>query len=293
MSEVLQAEYPVRVTNLDKYMWPHLRLTKADLIQYVIEVAPYMLAHYKKRPLTVIRFPNGVDGKSFYQKNAPKDTPDWVKTYPVWSTDRNDFLQFIIADTTASLIWLANQGVLEFHPWYSTIEAPNHPNVLTFDLDPTVPGFERVRKVAFTVKEVLDEYHFQGVPKTSGSSGLAIYVPLLPKYSFEETRIVMKTIAFEVRRRLPQHVTLERMVKNRGELVYFDYLQHARNKTLIGVYSPRANSKALVSTPLLWSELEAGAVPSDFPLTSINDRLRRMGDLFAPVLTGGVTLPNL
>ncbi|MDB5083223.1 MAG: polymerase protein [Bacilli bacterium] len=292
MAELLQAEYPVKVTNLDKPLWPEAGITKAQLISYVIELAPLFLAHYRNRPLTVLRYPHGVGGTFFYQKNAPSDTPEWVTTFPVWSDERNGYLNYILIDSTATLIWLANQAALEWHPWFSTSLKPEYPNVLAFDLDPTTPDFEKVRKVTLVLHDVLEELRLPNAPKTSGGSGLAVYVPLQQVYTFTQTRVVMRFIAEEVKRRLPNDVTLERMVKHRGDKVYFDYVQHAQNKTLIGVYSARAHPLGLVSTPLTWQEVEAGARPTDFPLPKVVERVRERGDLFSTVLLPGVRLEN-
>ncbi|MFC4768978.1 non-homologous end-joining DNA ligase [Effusibacillus consociatus] len=293
MNDTLTAEYPVRVTNLEKLLWPEAGITKADYIQYVIEMSPYLIRHLKDRPLTVVRFPNGIYEKSFYQKNAPKDTPDWVQTFAVYSRESKRDIHYILANNTATLIWLANQACIELHPWYSRFQNPDSPTNIAIDLDPTAPGFEKVRKVAFGIKEVLDDLGLSSYPKTSGATGLQIFIPIRPGFTFEHTRTVTEFIGRYMAKTYPDLATVERLVKDRGDQVYVDFLQHAPNKTLVGAYSARPVPDAKVSAPVTWQELAQGALPEDFTIHTMPNRVKQVGDLFAPMEQEGIDITEI
>ncbi|GAX89771.1 non-homologous end-joining DNA ligase [Effusibacillus lacus] len=293
MSDTLLAEFPVRVTNLDKPLWPEAGITKADYIQYMIEMSPHLVRHLQDRPLTVVRFPHGIHEKSFYQKNAPKDTPEWVQTFAVYSKDSDRDIHYILANNTATLIWLANQACIELHPWYTKIQAPDSPTNIAIDLDPSAPGFEKVRKVAFAVKAVLDDLGFPSYPKTSGATGLQIFIPLKQGFTFRQTRVITEFIGRYLASQYPDLATVERLVKDREDKVYVDYLQHAPNKTLVSPYSPRPVPDAKVSAPLTWEELAAGAVPEDFTIRTMLERVKKVGDLFAPMEQSGVDITGV
>lgn len=293
MPDRLIAEYPVRVTHPNKLLWPDAGITKADYLQYMIEIAPYMIPHLQDRPLTVVRFPHGIGDKSFYQKNAPKDTPEWVPRFPVYSNDSKRTIHYILANHTATLIWLANQAAIELHPWYSKIQHPDSPTNIAIDLDPSVPGFEKVRQVALGIQEILEELQFPSYPKTSGATGLQIFIPLKEGFSFEDTRVITEFIGRYMAKTHRKLVTIERFVKDREDKVYVDYLQHAPNKTLVAPYSPRPVPDAKVSAPVTWEELAAGAVPEDFTMRTMPDRVKRKGDLFAPMAQSGIDITEI
>ena len=261
-------------------MWPEQGITKADYVKYLIDVSPWLLPHLQNRPLTVIRYPQGVHGHAFYQKNAPTGTPDWVKTAPIWSEDRKDMIHYVIVDSLASLIWLGNLACLEFHVGFTTLLQPNHPTAVAFDLDPTVPGFEPVREVALTLHQLLKRLHLPHIPKTSGATGLQVFIPLTRGHSYEDTRVFTKAVAEYLLKRLPRIVTLERLTRNRKDKVYVDYPQHGASRTLIAPYSARARNHATVSTPLRWDELERGVTPEDFTILNVPGRLKKQGDPF-------------
>lgn len=275
----LKAEYPVTITNPDKLLWPEQAITKADYIHYIIQMSSYLLRHLADRPLTVIRYPDGIHGHSFYQKHKPVGTPEWVTTIPIWSPDRKDFIEYIIVDSVATLIWLANLACLEFHVGFTTVQSQDSPTSVAFDLDPSVPGFERVRKVALALHEILEQMGMPHIAKTSGATGLQVFVPLTPGHTFEETRLFTKTVAEYLEAKLPDLVTLERLTKRRGTKVYIDYLQHGHNRTLIAAYSARATVSATVSTPITWEELQEGAVPENFTVKNVPARVKTVGDL--------------
>lgn len=275
----VQAEYPVKITNPKKLLWPKAGITKALYMQYLVTVAPVFLKYLNHRLVTLIRFPDGVDGKSFYQKNAPQGTPEWVTAYPVWSKERGEWIHGIVVDKIATLLWLANIGCLEFHVGFTTVSQPNEPDFVAFDLDPSVPGFDRVRRVALVLHEVLTELHLPNIAKTSGATGLQVFIPLAPGTTFAQTRVLTKVVAEYLLQRMPRDVTLERRTKDRENKVYVDYPQHGQNRTLICAYSARARIEATVSTPVLWDELRAGAEPRDFTQRNVPQRISTFGDL--------------
>lgn len=275
------AEHPVEITNPDKLLWPERGVTKATFIKYLIDVSPWLLPHLQSRPLTVIRYPDGIHGHGFYQRNAPRGTPDWVRTTPSWSEDRKDVIHYVVVDSLSTLIWLGNLACLEFHVGFTTLMQTQHPTAVAFDLDPTVPGFDRVREVALALHRLLNRLGLPHIPKTSGATGLQVFIPLVQGHSYEDTRIFTKAIAQYLLSQLPGIVTLERLTRNREDKVYIDYPQHGASRTLIAPYSPRARANATVSTPLQWEELERGATPEEYTVFNVPQRLNRIGDPLA------------
>lgn len=268
----------VKLSNPEKELFPGI--TKWDYVQYLGVLSPYLISYCRNRLLTTIRFPDGVSGESFYQKNVPVSIPAFVSTSTVENT------QYILLQNVPTLIWLANLACLEFHVSFHLYDDLNTPTELVFDLDPTGSPFDQVKEVALYTRQVMLEMGLDGVVKTSGASGLQIYIPLEPIYTFEETRKISSFIAHYLAEKYPKWITIERRVKDRGTKVYFDYLQHWRGKTLIAPYSPRSKEEATVSTPLDWSELETNILPTDFTLTNITERLQKKGDLFDILYTG-------
>ncbi|QQE76776.1 non-homologous end-joining DNA ligase [Alicyclobacillus sp. SO9] len=277
---ILEAEHAVTISHPEKVLWPQIGFTKIDYIRYLIDASPYLLQHLNNRPLTVIRFPDGVNSESFFQKDAPKGTPPWVTTTPVWSPDRQDYIHYILVDSVATLIWLGNLACLEFHIGFTTTQNEELPTHIAFDLDPTVPGFERVRAVALKLHELLDGLQLTNRVKTSGATGLQVFIPLKIGYTFEDTKVFTEAVAQYLSATLPDLVTLERLKKNRGNKVYVDIPQHGSGRTLIAPYSARSTSDAKVSTPITWAELAQGAVPEDFTVAEVPSRLKTTGDLF-------------
>nr|WP_308423132.1 non-homologous end-joining DNA ligase [Marinithermofilum abyssi] len=267
----------ILISNPDKILYPDVPLTKWDWILHMTRLAPYILPYCRNRYLTTIRYPDGVNGKFFYQKNIPEHAPDWIPTA------KNGDIVYILLNDVPTLVYLANLACLEFHVSFDRADNPGCPTELVFDLDPSVEGFDAVMEVALWTKEVLDQMGLTSVVKTSGATGLQIYVPISPQYSFEETRMINRFIARYLAEKHPRRITLERSVKQRGDKVYFDYLQHWRGKSLTAPYSTRARAHATVSTPLQWEELRPGLQPEQFTLETIHSRLEQWGDLFAPV----------
>lgn len=277
LGQLVQVEgRELELTNLDKLLWPEEGITKADFIHYIFSAAHLILPHVKDRPLTVTRFPDGIDGHGFYQKDCPDHAPDWIPTYPVPSKDEpGKVTRYILANEPATLVWLANQAAIELHPWMSRWDAPDSPDYSVIDLDPGAGvGFEDVRSVARIVKEVLDHLGLSGYPKLSGATGIHIYVPLEPKYSYSVTSGLAKYVGSFVVEAAPRIATQERLVKNRGAKVYVDHLQNLPGKTIVAAWCPRPRPGARISVPFEWDELDA-IDPAAFTLNAIDRVLAR------------------
>lgn len=281
----------LELSNLGKVLWPEDGLTKAHFLAYLTAVGPYLLPHLRGRPLVVTRHPDGIHGEWFYQKDCPDHAPDWVRTFPYWSKDSRRWIRFVLCEDLATLIWLGNLACLELHPWLSRAASPLHPDHAVIDLDPAAPaGFEEAREVAFRMKPLLDALGLSAFPKLSGATGIHLYIPLEPRYTYPQVAAFVRALGDTLLRRHPERITLERTVARRAGRVYVDYLQNAPGKTLVGAYSPRSLPGAPVSCPVTWTELET-AVPSDFTLTTVPARLGRLGDPFAALHGLGQTLP--
>ncbi|GAB7387560.1 hypothetical protein BSNK01_13970 [Bacillaceae bacterium] len=268
----------VTISNPHKLMWPHLEISKLEYLRYLGEIAPALLPYTRDRLLTIVRYPDGVGGKHFFQKNAPDYTPSWV------STCRWGKVNYILLNDLPTLIWLGNQAALELHVSFHTAY-DERPTELVFDLDPSVQGdFSHVAEIALQLRDVLGRLGLNSWSKTSGATGLQLYVPIERKYRFEETRRIARFIAEYMVETMPRQVTLERTVSKRGTRLYIDYLQHWRGKTLPAPYTARATEKATVSAPVTWEELAAGVHPEQFTIRNLAARLRKVGDLFSPLL---------
>jgi len=271
----------IRLTNLGKVLWPAGGYTKADLIRYYTLVAPVLLPHLRGRPLTVTRFPDGVEGASFYQKNAPAHTPAWVRTYRVHGDKRIDY---ILAEDTATLVWLANQACIELHPWLSTVDAPERPDRIVIDLDPDPPaGFREARRIALVVKQVLDRMGLRGYPKLSGATGVHITIPVVPRYPYSVASRFAGFVGRIVADLFPDEATVERRVRDRKGRVYVDHLQNLPGKTIVAAYSVRPGKRPTVSMPVTWEELET-CEPEDFTIDTVPALVQRHGDRAASVL---------
>lgn len=266
--------HSIKITNPEKVLWPDMGIRKIDYLKILIELSPYLLTYTTDHLLMLIRFPGGVTQPSFYQKKAAAHTPEWVDIID------HDSDQTINLNSRATLAWLGNSAALEFHTAFSSENDLFIPN-LVFDLDPSEgQEFHQVLEVALIIHEELEALHIKSYAKTSGATGLQIYIPVEKKYSYEEGRRLNDFFGQYFAKKYPSLMTIERSVKKRGQLLYFDYLQMAKGKTIISVYSPRAVSSAAVSTPVTWEELEKGFKPSDFNLFNIMDRIKEKGDLF-------------
>ncbi|MDD3893451.1 MAG: non-homologous end-joining DNA ligase [Syntrophomonadaceae bacterium] len=280
------------LSNLDKILWPEDNLTKGDLIKYYIQTAPFLIEHLRDRAMVFTRYPNGIDGKSFYQKNAPDYLPEWINTFAQYSNDSERDINYILIKETAALAWLANQNCIEMHPWLSRIDSLDYPDYLVFDLDPSVGStYDNAITVAQVLHQLLNSLGLNSYLKTSGAQGLHIYVPVINQYTYEEIRIFASKVAALAASSTAKISTIERSVSLRGDKIYIDYLQNGRGKTLCSVYSVRPLKGASVSTPLEWDELTQ-VLPAHFTIKTIIPRLKERGDLFAAVLTDKQSLTN-
>jgi bifunctional non-homologous end joining protein LigD len=277
----------LKLSNLSKLMWPEEGITKADFINYFVKIAPYLLPHLKDRPIVFTRYPEGIGGESFYQKNAPDYAPKWLKTYTVatLSGGQKRKIRYVLIDDLKSLVWAANQASLEIHPWLSRIGSIDHPDFAVFDLDPMEDtDFEDARFLALALKKLLEMEGFRGYPKTSGATGIQVYVPLEPRYTYRQVRTFAEFFCKVLEKTFPEKATTERNIEKRRGRVYLDYMQNVKGKTLIAPYCPRPLTGAPVSAPVTWEELENGVVPSMFTVKNMPERLKKTGDLFKGVL---------
>jgi bifunctional non-homologous end joining protein LigD len=277
----------IEFTNLDKIFWPEDGYTKGDLIEYYDRISPYLIPHLMDRPLVLERFPNGIYGESFYQKDAPDYTPDWIRTQKIWSGDVERWIRYFIGADREQLLYIANSGNIQQNPWMSRIQHLDYPDYLVFDLDPVEAPFSSVQEVAIVVKQVLEELGLRAYPKTSGASGIHVHLPLAENtFAYEDVRTFAEAVASIVVQRIPKIATIQRVVKRRKpHEVYVDYLQNIRGKTVASVYSPRPRRCAPVSTPLRWEEFRRPIDPSRFTIKTIFKRLEKHGDLFEKALT--------
>lgn len=272
----------VRLTNLEKVLWPEDGYTKAHLIKYLVAVSPVLLPHLRDRPLVFTRYPDGIHGKSFYQKQKGPYAPRWIRSF-VDHGGAGD-IEYVLACDVEDLIWIGNQASIEIHAWLSRTFETDCPDTAVFDLDPAPPaGLPEVVQVAKTIRECLRTLGLESFPKTSGATGLHIYLPIQPRYHYSRVRSFVQRVAQVVSDVMPGKVTLDRAVDRRSGRVYVDYLQNTRGKTIVAPYSPRAFDGAPVSTPIAWDELE-GLDPARFTIETVPTRVRLLGDLFSPVL---------
>jgi bifunctional non-homologous end joining protein LigD len=279
-------------------MWPASGFTKGEAIDYYARVAPAFLPHVQGRPLTRVRFPDGVEGQRFYEKRAPSHTPDWVRTAPI-VMGREGELNFIVCDDLATLTWLGQLAALELHPSLALAKDPDRPTVVAFDLDPGPPAdVTDCCRVALRLREMFAGFELDCFPKTSGSKGLQVYLPLNTKTGFEQTKPFAHTVAQVLERDDPKRVISKMKKELRKGKVFVDWSQNDRAKTTVAVYSLRAREHPTASTPLLWEEVEATAESGDaeslrFEAGDVLDRIDEHGDLFAPVLELKQKLPSM
>jgi bifunctional non-homologous end joining protein LigD len=281
--------HDLKFTNLSKVYWPDEGYTKRDMFNYYYQVADYILPYLKDRPLSLNRFPNGIYGKSFYQKDVKGKSPDWVKTFPYKTSDGED-KEFLVGDDQATLLWMASLGCIEMNPWFSRIQNPDNPDYCVIDLDPDQNTFEQVIEAARQVKDVLDSIGVTGFVKTSGSTGIHIYIPLGAKYSYDQSQLFAKLLVSIVHNRLPDFTSLERQIKNRQGKMYLDFLQNRPGATISCAYSLRPKPGATVSMPLHWDEVKKGLKMKDFTIKNAIERIQSEGDLFKGTLGKGIDM---
>ena len=285
--------HTLKFTNLSKLYWPEDIITKRDMLNYYYQVAPYILPYLKDRPQSLNRFPNGIHGKSFYQKDVTGKVPDWIKTYKYRSNDDDIDKHFMVGSDEASVLYMASLGAIELNPWSSRIQKPDHPDWCIIDLDPSTNSFDQVIESALITKQVLDHLNVDAYCKTSGSTGIHIYIPLGAKYTYEQSKEFARIIVTLVHREIPKFTSIERKVADRKGKIYLDFLQNRPKATLAAPYSLRPKAGATVSMPLHWDEVKKGLKMKDFNIHNAMERIGEMGDIFKPVLGKGIVLEKI
>jgi bifunctional non-homologous end joining protein LigD len=297
--EVTVGRRKLKLTNLDKVLYPKTGTTKAEVIDYYARVADAILPHLKGRPLTLKRYPDGVDRFHFYEKNCPKHRPNWVKTTPIYVDRRAGEIDFCMCENLATLTWLAQLASLELHPSLSKATRIEQPTVLAFDLDPGPPAaLVECCQVALRVRELFSGFGLESFPKVSGGKGLQVYVPLNTKVTYEQTSPFAKAVAQLLEKETPKQVVSKMAKAQRRGKVFVDWSQNHQKKTTIAVYSLRARERPTASIPLRWSEVERAAKRGDadrlrFEIPAAIKRVEKEGDLFEPVLKLRQKLPEL
>jgi len=289
----------LKLTNLSKTFYPEAGLAKKDVISYYARIAPFLLPHLAGRPLTLKRYPDGAGGSFFYQKECPAPRPGWIRTVAVWSSRNLREVQYCVVDNLASLVWTANLAAIELHTSLSLAAAISQPTAVVFDLDPGPPAaILECAQAALWLKDVLDGLKLESFPKTSGSKGLQIYVPINTSISYEETKGFARAIARLLEAAHPDSIVSKMPKALRHGKVFIDWSQNDPHKTTVCVYSLRATKKATVSTPVTWEEVAAARENRHpgfltFNWRQVLERTAKDGDLFAPVLTKQQKLPQL
>jgi bifunctional non-homologous end joining protein LigD len=277
----------LRLTHLNKIYWPVEKYCKRDLVNYYREVAPFILPYLKDRPQSLNRHPDGIESAGFYQKNV-ENPPPWIKTVKVHSDSGQKDINFLLCQDEAALVYLVNLGCIELNPWSSRVGMLERPDYLVIDLDPEDIAFDQVIEAALVVREILEQAEAVSVCKTSGKTGLHIYVPLGARYTYEQGRQFGEIIARLVHRRLPKSTSVVRSPIKRQKRVYLDFLQNREGQTLAAPYSVRPIAGAPVSVPLNWSEVKPGLDPTQFTIRTLPKRLERVADLWRPALSAGI-----
>jgi bifunctional non-homologous end joining protein LigD len=283
--------HSVQLTNLGKIYWPDDNITKGALIDYYEKIAPGILPYLKNRPLSLKRNPNGIADKGFFQKDAGANFPSWIKTAPFHAASTGKTVDYTICNDKATLLYLANLGCIEMNPWNSTIQAPDNPSYLIMDIDPSAKNtFDQVVETAQVIGQLLEKAGATFYCKTSGATGLHIFIPLNARYPYEEARRFGEIIATLAQEQLPGFTSVERSLQKRGNKIYIDYLQNSRGQTVASAYSARPVPGAQVSAPLLWKEVKKGLHPSQFTIFNIEKRIKELGDIFYMAIKKGVNM---
>lgn len=279
----------VSVTSLDRIYWPDEKLTKFDLLSYYLKVADYIMPYLQERPAILQRYPRGIKAPMFFQQDLDS-APEFIKTARLTNQEGRQ-LDYGVYSTVGSLLHFVNLGTIEQHPWHSTVKRLDRPDWIAIDLDPKRAPWENVLQVALVVKEVADEIGLEAFPKTSGSSGIHIYVPLKPANAYDKVAEFARLLATEVAQRAPKIATVERTIaKRKSTQVYVDWMQNARGKTLAAAFTARAKPKAPVSMPLTWKQIEQGVKIQDFTIVNVPQLVQKKGDAWAEFFKSRQTL---
>ena len=274
----------VRLTNLDKPFWPELGVTKGDLIQYYADIAPLLLPHIRGRAMVMKRYPHGAGGDFFFMKRAPSPRPEWIRTCRI-AHDSGNVIDFPMIGDVPALLWVINLGCIDLNQWYATCDDVDRPDYLHFDLDPGSATWEQVLESARVVHEALETLGMPSYPKTTGSKGIHVYVPIVRGPVQKEVWTFAKALAQELASRHRSLMTSEYRVASRPKgRVLIDYNQNAWGRTLASVYSVRPHPRACVSTPVTWKEIDAGVRVEDFRMDNVRTRFKKVGDLYKPLL---------
>ncbi len=281
----------LKLTNLNKIFFPREKYTKGDLINYYREIAPIILPHLKDRPQSLLRYPNGIEGESFFQKNVSNLKLDWMMRARI--KHDKETIEYMLVQDEAELIYLINLGCIDLNPWSSRIGKLDNPNYLVIDLDPEDISFEKVVEVALTCRKVLEDLGIESYPKTSGASGIHIYIPMGAKYNYEQVKNFAHLLCIKINEQIPGITSLERKPALRQKKIYLDFLQNNHGQTLASVYSVRPRPEAPVSTPLKWQEVTKTLRPEQFTIKNTPSRLQKQGDLFKETLAKGIDIKKI
>jgi bifunctional non-homologous end joining protein LigD len=285
--------HELKFTNLDKLFWPDEKITKRDLINYYEQAAPFILPYLKDRPQSMNRYPNGIKEEGFYFKDVTDTAPEWAETYLYQSEADGRDRHYLVGKDEATLLYMANLGCIEMNPWSSTVRKPDNPTFCIIDLDPDKNTFDQVIETAQLTKQLLDDMGVPSYCKTSGSTGLHIYIPLGNKYNYDQSKEFAHIIVTLIHAELPDYTSLERTVRDRKGKMYLDFLQNRPHATIAAAYSVRPKPGATVSMPLHWDEVKKGLKISDFTLFNAIERMHELGDIFKPVLGKGIDLKKV
>ena len=280
----------ISFTNLSKIYWPKEKITKRDMLNYYYKVSPFMLPYMKDRPQSLNRYPDGINGESFYQKNVAGKVDEWITTHAYENTTKEGNKTFFVCTDEASLMYIAKLGCIEMNPWHSRILSPDHPDWCVIDLDPDTNSFEQVIECAVVVRKILDAIEIPSFIKTSGSTGMHIYIPLGAAYTYDQSKQLAELVVTIAHEEMKSFTSLERSPAKRKGKIYLDYLQNRAIQTIAAPYSLRPKPGATVSTPLHWDEVKSGLDMKKFTMFTIFDRLKREGDLFQGVLGKGIDI---
>ena len=281
--------HELKFNHVTKLYWPEDKVTKGDMLNYYYKVGELMMPYLKDRPMSLNRFPGGIHGQSFYQKNVTDKAPDWAKTFD-HVTDEGKVTKYLVGTDEASLLWMNSLGCIEINPWFSRAETPDNPDYCVIDLDPDKHTYNQVVEAARITKEVLDAIDVPSYPKTSGSTGMHIYIPLEAKYTYQQSQLFANIIVKLVHKQIPDYTSLERSIAARNGKMYLDFLQNRPGATIAGPYSLRPKPGATVSMPLSWDEVKPGLTIQHFNIHNALGRLKETGDLFQGVLGEGIDL---
>ncbi|QEC74693.1 DNA ligase D [Mucilaginibacter ginsenosidivorax] len=281
--------HELKFNHVTKLYWPEDKVTKGDMLNYYYKVGELMMPYLKDRPMSLNRFPGGIHGQSFYQKNVTDKAPDWAETFD-HVTDEGKVTKYLVGTDEASLLWMNSLGCIEINPWFSRAQTPDNPDYCVIDLDPDKHTYDQVVEAARITKEILDAIDVPSYPKTSGSTGMHIYIPLGAKYTYQQSQLFANIVVKLVHKQIPDYTSLERSIAARNGKMYLDFLQNRPGATIAGPFSLRPKPGATVSTPLSWDEVKPGLTIQHFNIRNAMDRFKETGDLFKGVLGKGIDL---